>query len=69
MISKKVISTSICLESWLNDLLTLRAKNSGESKSQIIRTLIKDSLVRSAPARSAPIGYYNDPEGVLRAIK
>jgi len=67
----KIISISVCLEGWLNDLLILKAKNSGESKSQIIRTLIKDSLVRakSQPRMADNSGYYNDPKtGILRSV-
>ena len=60
---------SISLESWLNDLLTIRAKNDDVSKSHVIRTLVKDSLVRTPQKRSLDIGYYNDSEGLLRSIK
>ena len=68
MISKKVISTSICLEPWLNDLLSLKAKNAGVSKSEMVRTLIKDSLVCTPERRFEKTGYINDSKGILRSV-
>ena len=62
-------SISVSLEIWMDELLTLKAKNMGVSRSQFIRTLIQQSLTRSVQATPDKIGYYNDNEGILRAIK
>ena len=66
---KKYRSLSLNLEIWMDELLTLKAKNMGVSRSHLVRTLIQQSLTRSVQATPDKIGYYNDSEGVLRAIK
>ena len=66
---KKMLNISVCMEPWLDDLLTIRAKNDGVSKSEIIRNLVKDSLVRTPQKRPEGIDYYNDSKGILRAVK
>ena len=59
---------SISLEDWLDNLLSIRATNTEKSKSQVIRELIKNALVRSVQATPDKIGYYNDSEGILRSV-
>ena len=61
---------SLYVEGWINDLITLKARNLGISKSKLIRKLLKESFIGAPkPERFKDIGYYNDAKGRLRSIK
>ena len=59
---------SLYVEKWIDDLITLKAKKNGVSKSELIRTLVKNSLVRTPEKRFEKTGYINDEKGILRSV-
>ena len=68
MKQQKMNHISICIEEWLNELLIAKAKSKGVSRSEIIRNLIKDSLIRVPQRQFKKTGYFNDSKGILRSV-
>lgn len=67
--AKRMNHISLYVEAWVNDLIDLKAKNRGVSKSELIRIILKESLVVTPKKRSVKAGYYNDHDGILRSVK